>query len=126
MSDDQTAFVTARLDEDETTAKAVTFRSRFEADGHHVHSPGGVGNPPMPLADVIDAETAAHIARHDPARVLLQTAALRRLSELHAQCGYGTGLCDDGGHASDGRCNVKDDLAAIWSDHPDYRQEWAT
>jgi hypothetical protein len=47
-----------------------------------------------------------HIARHDPARVLRQCAALRLALE------FWRGLT---------RLRT---IAAIWSDHPDYRPEW--
>ena len=120
---DLAEFVAARLDEDEAAAKAVTFRSRFEADGHHVHSPGGLGSPPMPLADVIDAETAAHIARHDPARVLREVAVMRAILEHCARA--------DGDSPRDrerGRWDSSNEtmriLGTIWHDHPDYRPEW--
>ncbi len=113
-------FLTARLDEDEAAAKAVTFRSRFVQAGHGVTSPWGIGNPPMPIADVIDDETAAHIALHDPARVLRDVASGRKLVALHRGCGSGTGLCDDGGHADDDGCGTLAIYAERWSDHPDY------
>jgi hypothetical protein len=126
--DEWTAFVKARLDEDEAAAKAVTFRSRFTAIGSSVQSPGGIGHPAMPIADVIDPETAAHIARHDPARVLREVAAMRAILELarHAndldiavEKEYATAprdLAADPWHGD----LITQALAATWSDHPEY------
>jgi len=85
-----------------------------------------------------DAAYAEHIARHDPARVLAECAAKRAIIELHGP------VRDDGwksGEANDylwcGMCGSIDDspepypcatikaLAAVYKDHPDYREEWA-
>lgn len=75
-----------------------------------------------------------HIARHDPARVLAQCEALRAVVErADVEC-----VCTTHGHdraddcAQCVACNavatadgyVLADLAGIWSDHPDYRDEW--
>ncbi|WP_371053639.1 DUF6221 family protein [Rhodococcus gordoniae] len=61
----------------------------------------------------------AHIARHDPARVLRQCAALRGLVEWHVHI--------NGSSVDDIEYPIEllTYLAGIWSDHPDYRQEWA-
>lgn len=48
-----------------------------------------------------------------------------RILERHAVCGCGSGYCDDGGHGfDDGGCGDLSDLAAVWSDHGDYRPGW--
>jgi hypothetical protein len=51
------------------------------------------------------------IARWDPARVLAECAAKRRIVEMYA-----------GQH---GQPYVLHFLALPYADHPDYRQEWA-
>ncbi|MGW3545882.1 DUF6221 family protein [Nocardia niigatensis] len=56
---------------------------------------------------------AEHIARHDPARVLRQCAMMR------IALGW---YLDDDEHVM--RATIRA-IAAIWSDHPDYQQEWA-
>jgi hypothetical protein len=106
--DDLIAFLNARLDEDEAAAKAwLPF-----------------GNP--------DAAQREHVARRDPARVLRQVKGGRLILAEH-------GRQWDGGHRGCGRCDwdhyVLDDvpqacqtvraLGVAWSDHPDYRAEWA-
>ena len=63
-----------------------------------------------------------HIAHHDPARALREVAAkrktIRSIEEL-VQHAYGY---DSAGTVE----KVLTPLAAIYSDHPDYRKEWAT
>ena len=74
-------------------------------------------------------EQAAHIVRHDPARVLAECEAKRNLlmsyDDLAATCDHlpwvmTGGCCQCGviGHALLA-------FAAIYADHPDYQQEWA-
>lgn len=70
---------------------------------------------------------AEHIARHDPARVLAETAAKRRILARHARCGSGIGWCADGGHELDwspAHCFELADLAAPYADHPDFDPAW--
>lgn len=92
--DDLIAFLNARLDEDEAEAKAAA-----NALNRHIEC---------------DPDNAAHIARHDPARVLREVAAKRAIVERYAKA-------PDWAGGEDVRL-----LAAVWSDHPDYRQEWRT
>lgn len=54
-----------------------------------------------------------HIARHDPARVLRQCAAFRVALHWYV---------NDDEMVMGGTIQA---IAAIWSDHPDYRKEWA-
>lgn len=114
-------FIRARLDEDEQIAwradrtrwlpedKGVT----FECDDTQSDYSGRV-----------TADTKAnmtHIARHDPARVLRQVAALRSLVAAHR-----TRIEQGWGYHSDEMVSADlAPLAAIWSDHPDYRPEWS-
>lgn len=73
---------------------------------------------------------AAHIIRHDPARVLAEVAAKRRTLARHADCGEHFGYCGDGGHGfefdNDGGHGCADlaDLAAPDHEHPDYNPAW--
>lgn len=65
-------------------------------------------------AGQVSGEVADHIARHDPARVLAECEAKRRIVEW----------------ASDGEgefhwSTVLAPLAAVYADHPDYREEWS-
>ena len=63
------------------------------------------------------------IADHDPARVLREVAAKRAILAEHAA---GADPCDV--HDASLRtipCDTVLHIAAVWSDHDDYRQEWA-
>ena len=72
--------------------------------------------------------TARHIARHDPARVLAECAAKRRIVEqCEEMCerdrmDAGTGYWEVAADASLAAVRA---LASVYADHPDYRQEWA-
>ena len=120
--DDLVRFLRDRLDE--TAAKAEAARGdgdgRWHQDdadrypGRIVDSKGGIvtfdeGAP--------DEAQAAHIARHDPARVLAEVETKRRIIarvENHAFLM--------------GRDEIHGDLlrllALTYADHPDYREEW--
>lgn len=140
------AFLRARLDEDEAAAHAATagpwwynpgkqwlgpeaFERYDLAKGEEFVGYGG----PSPFVDAVAATgpannpqsmaDAAHIARHDPARVLREVEAKRRLLyqfEHRGNSVRATVTPSTGG--------VWDDLlrmlAAVYADHDDYRQEW--
>ncbi len=103
---DLTAFLRARLDEDERVARAAVdfdYGVRDWADD---------GDP-----------VNAHIARHDPARVLREVEAKRRLLEQFRLRGDSV------------RAVVRPVTGGVWDDllrllalpydgHPDYREEW--
>src|SRR5438067_2058538 len=79
-------FLLARIAEDEGVARAAT-DGRWEVLPYWFTSP--LGNPysasvPGVIPEEIDPDDAAHIARHDPARVLAECEAKRRIVELHA------------------------------------------
>lgn len=79
---------------------------------------------------------AAHIARHDPARVLAEVAAKRRMLERHSGFDFPANEDDGPGDyawtpRSDGHCYGEvwpcadlRDLAAPYADQPDYNQGW--
>lgn len=147
-------FLNARLDEDEQVARAATARQpsiprdvprgtwTFDDDEDKPRVQGiSSGCVYTAQAEMI------HIARHDPARVLREVEAKRRILARHCKphenspwgswwaelqdspqpcigCGFG-GACDDPWTEDINDCPELCDLAAIYSDHPDYRQEWA-
>jgi len=115
------AFLAARLDEDEGTAKAAELR--FPGPWDRAVAP----DSPLPSAvslydsrdesfGVIRGSYAAdHIARHDPARVLREVAFKRAILGQYATAA---------GWSSDNWPLSLRLLAAIWSDHSDYDREW--
>lgn len=114
------AFLKARLDEDEQTARDA------EADLR--------GATWQSFADALWKRTdhvdsiCDHVERHDPSRVLREVALKRYLLELHSP--YTDGMCSGctGGPAPFGDvpspCSHVRAMAAIWSDHPDYNPSW--
>ena len=160
---DLVAFLKARLDEDEAAANAAPgerWQSFTEDDiagasvyddqwlllnpAHYDHDnplsnkPGATGPQYIQRAR---NELAAHIARHDPARVLREVAAKRAILELHkVETHYVESRDDDYrpikvpdvechvcGWASDvdgSGCETLRIVASVYRDHPDYRAEW--
>ncbi|GAA2484752.1 DUF6221 family protein [Streptomyces thermolineatus] len=148
MTDDLIAFLRARLDEDEAVAREATagpWRSAPTAR-HHATATGRTEEAVFAaLPDkgaVVVASTgeareqqnlvnAEHIARHaDPARVLREVEAKRRLLALHEP---GEMEFVDGDVCM--ACDVRDEgphypcltlrlIAAVYDQHPDYREDW--
>lgn len=128
-------FIEARIAEDETTARAAIGQrgdehAKWHVSGPHqakgVESGGHLENiwegEPQEWVDTLTVvygegspsdEQADHIARHDPARVLRQCAAFRVALEWYRDDDYVV------------MAPTIKAIAAIWSDHPDYQQEWA-
>jgi hypothetical protein len=63
---------------------------------------------------------------YDEDWILADIESKRRILARHAECGTGSGYCDDGGHdlGSLG-CSDLLDLAAPFSDEPGYKEDWA-
>ncbi len=149
---DVTAFLRARLDDDERVAGKAT-QGVWKLWGMDVYA-DMIGDSNLETATLVaDVQSsvpgqlrtwnAVHIAHHDPVRVLREVAAKRSIILAHVLVpardiwgdetgGVGCEKCDDvprfmlGGseiHASGG-CQTLRALAAVYSDHPDYRQEW--
>jgi hypothetical protein len=130
--DELIAFLAARLDEDQAVALAATPGS-WRDEGGYVTDIGPDG---LSLVQVTDYGTqddygndsrpqghadSAHIARHDPARVLREVEAKRRILAEH----YPQDPCD----AHDPSfntipCDTLLLLALPHSDHPDYKEDW--
>lgn len=72
-------------------------------------------------------QIAPHIARHDPARVLADCAAKRRIIErtgaLAAHLNE-TGQTMPDRHSAELVDGILADLVLPYADHPDYREEW--
>ena len=131
--DDLVAFLQARLDERAARAEAA----RHGGDGvwsqpYPDTSPGMVADSADEYVVYDDSltsrEQAAHIAANDPARVLREVEAKRRLIELHGA--DGAHECPEGADAWGARTGYERNcltlrlLAAVYADHPDYLEEW--
>lgn len=134
---DLVEFLRARLDEDEQVARAAGERN---ADDWLYRTPWRLRVDPEDeaLAMVIDAdettrkavdvtgwlvnEAARHIVRHDPARVLADMAAKRRVVSECAPYSPPYSDPDDGTpYFADLILRL---LALPYREHPSYKQEW--
>lgn len=135
------AFIKARLEEDEAIAETAGGREP-QGEWEQVDPERRPGRVDCDSGYVVtydegspDEGQAPHIARHDPARVLREVEAKQRIVDDYritaTACRNVTGPeVDSPGYAA--MCAGRDALkscvtllAAVWSDHPDYRQEWA-
>lgn len=132
---DLAEFLLARIAEDEEDARLAASQRDPEWFLEEVPPlPWGVDAPDpviiskgKPIIRVTDYNPCAawHIARHDPARVLADCAAKRRIVKRHipAQVGPRAGLdCFMDGDTYP--CEDLRIIALIWAGHPDYRNEW--
>jgi hypothetical protein len=134
VSDDLVAFLRARLDEDEAAAKAAAgvagpdwaWKTDVTLDDEvtdYLIAPGGTL-----LADTrggSDGDLAEHIARHDPARVLREVEAARAIVAAYLKAkGIEPDDWADDPALCEGLHMAIYARAAVYSDHPDYRQEW--
>ena len=111
-----TEFLLARIAEDEAVAHEAThynWRVTDDPLGYHVEhdKQEPMGRVVMRAGSDMGVDgkpDAAHIARHDPARALREAQAKRRL--------VGDEWFEDP--------ETMRILAEVYSDHPDYRDEW--
>lgn len=120
--------MTARIDEDEAWAHLACSGSAngeksWRPDHGDVFAAGG-----LRVAETRSASVAPHIARHDPARALREVAAKRRLIGRY-RAALAARAADDDPPDYDPALGAlygqMCDEATVWSDHPDYRAEWA-
>lgn len=124
-------FLLARIAEDEEVALAATrgpwsvnspncAEAIVSGDGATEVVAGGRWGGE---ASVFESDgDAAHIARHDPARVLAECEAKRRIVECHSLTQLESGKTILGY-----RTALEDAIRALalpYADHPDYRDEW--
>lgn len=116
-------FIQVRLVEDEM----VALDARGEENGEW--EPADIVN--YSQKNSLTIRQCGHIARQDPTRVIRQVAALRHIVKLHVDSrnyvysDNGTPACVEcGDDTVRWPCSTLRELASIWSDHPDYREEW--
>ncbi|MFD9256943.1 DUF6221 family protein [Streptomyces sp. NPDC059538] len=145
MTDALVQFLRARHDEDEEAARRAGDSFRQIGDTGVIVATEGDRAEECATANW--AGIAEHIARHDPARVLAEVDAKRRLVELHGIVHREIGWLADGeeergevpvcGHCvqrnahylsrtdvPEGACTTLRLLALPDSSHPDYKPEW--
>lgn len=120
---DIVAFVKARLAEDQAAAEAAPpspWRANvdelFAGDGTRLHWAEHA-------ASGMDEDAVVHIVRHDPARVLREVAAKRRLLALDADPDeYNNDVVRGWAEAHYQVCRL---LALPYASHPDYDPSWS-
>lgn len=153
MTSPITDFITACLDADEAAARAwpadqhdwkaagSRYLSYASGCGERVGAVnvGGdyYGWERIYIKSDLDDDLSGYLARHDPARVLREVEAKRAILADHqikapyeierGDEDFGCERCysDELGVLGFGYCPTLKALAAVWSDHPDYRKEWA-
>lgn len=131
-------FLLARIAEDEAAACQATAGTWTYADGGDVWA----GDQPVTLCgfdsagslqESIEPWNAEHIVRHDPARVLAECAAKRRIVNAYqlaeADLERSSGYPRRGGKAAlSAACSAfryaAMALAVPYADHPDYDETW--
>jgi hypothetical protein len=145
VSSELVAFLRARLDEDAELAATGETWSAF--DEMHGTRRVDVDHSFERVVACTRSWRGVHIARHDPARVLREVEAKRAVVQLHHIVHRNVAWLEDGqeavaelpvcGHCvprhsafpsrqdvPEGPCATVLLLAAVYADHPDYRQEW--
>lgn len=138
-------FLRARFDEDEQTARAAVsshereprlvpcvagaeWSHRYDSDDYGgTEVADGAGHVIVAMSHESGASQRIHIARHDPARVLAEVAAKRRmLDELYPEVkGADEAILGEWNSSPDNAETLLEMLALPYASHPDYRQEWA-
>jgi hypothetical protein len=100
----------------------LLYPEHYDHDNALSDKPGATG--PMYIERSRD-ELCAHIARHDPARVLREVAAKRAILARYEERPANLGDSLQQGQECMGLLYAMEALAAVYSDHPDYDPEWS-
>jgi len=133
---DLVEFLRARLAEDEQAARAAGAMGDEWDDG--LPDDTVIRNYHSSVFDARESVNAVHVARHDPARVLAEVEAKRRIIDLHKPvtlhrmrdgqlqeiiaCEYDTD--PDGAGWTEFPCETLRLLALPYDQHPDYDEAW--
>ena len=118
-------FLLARISEDEAVAtRAVGSAWHLEPDEGGVTDVMAGSGIVMPVTvTTANDHDAFHIARHDPARVLAECEAKRRIVALHhLDEDRETGLCIE--DAFTYPCETLRWITLPYASHPDYNPDW--
>lgn len=134
--DDLITWLRAQLDDDERYARVAA--ARGDVWGLEEPKMDGWGGDELPQAvigggkpllwlnpEYASVDVGEHVARHDPARVLREVEAKRRvLDEFKAATAFSLLPDTPGGGYASALAEVVRTLALPFSDRPGYREEW--
>ena len=123
MSDDLAAFLAVRLDEDEAAARD----SYYEGQRWIAEEEGVYRYPDDELIHSADRKAdARHIALHDPARVLREVAADRKILAEYERIQLSAAAYPSQGNAAAliAVQAVVKIRAEVFDGHPDYGEDW--
>lgn len=132
------SWLLARIAEDEAVARAAIRADGVDEWVFHSTEPmvregdekvivvgSAVGSPCTLVSGVWEVAAVEHIARHDPARVLAECAAKRRIVDRIVEAERSGGACYEPisilGRAA---LDALQDLASVYADHPEFQEEW--
>lgn len=121
-----TEFLLARIAEDEAVARSATV-GPWTQDGSYVRGDGdSLFGTDYYSASADHEPDAAHITRHDPARVLAECEAHRRIVERAQRASQAFDQIIN--PTTSGVAMTMDlvlaDLASIYADHEDFDESW--
>ena len=116
-----TEFLLARIAEDEALAQVATPGQWDRDSGWSITAPPPEDwSGPYVVVETKQRNDAEFIASHNPARVLAECEAKRRIVELHPEMLEWCQGCAYEAYP----CRTLRALALPYSDHPDYLPEW--
>ncbi|WP_432010164.1 DUF6221 family protein [Streptomyces cucumeris] len=110
--DELVRWLGEQLDEDERVARECAGNGEWDADDIAIYGPD------------LAPEVRQHMAEHDPARVLREIDAKRRILAEHALNGWVCSTCDNGEVEQVFPCPTLRLLALPYADRPGYREAW--
>lgn len=117
-------FLRARLDEDETVAREAGGESWPMPERVGYENLESVSGEVVMYGDSWRDDMGPHIARHDPARVLADVEAKRRIVDRYAKIAAGNGETTELAFHEQGLFEAVLYLASAYAYHPDYSEEW--
>ncbi len=114
-----TGFLLARIEEDETAARECLTLGSLTPYGDSRIPPVSPEEWGGLVDNYLGGPMGKHCGRHDPARVLAECAAKRRILYTFPLPGGPTNIFGWVGR------DIMRYLAAVYKDHADYQEEWA-
>jgi hypothetical protein len=119
---DLIAFLRARLDEDAATARRAG--DSFRQIGETGVIVATEGDRAEECASANWAGIADHIVRHDPARVLAEVEAKRKIIDQHERYAAERRRMMGGWDPQSDDSPILTALAAVYDYHPDHKEKW--